>query len=112
MGAVGTYAERAVLIPVGAALIARERLVDGVSDVISTYSTSTKAQAQLRRFEKRGGTVRDRIERDARRTRVRFERELRRRKRELDRTVTGIDRRVSHTASLAGKVQDKILELI
>lgn len=145
MGTVSTYAERAVLIPVGAVLIARERLVDGVSDVISTYSTSTKAEAQLKRFEKRGSTVRDRIERDARKTRVRVERELRRRRRELDRTVSGIDRRMNRTvkgidrkrtalasniestssqiegrvqarikdgASLAEKVQDKILDLI
>ena len=32
----GDYAERAVLIPVGAALIARDRVVSGVSDTIST----------------------------------------------------------------------------
>src|SRR6059058_631247 len=50
----GEYAERALLIPVGAALIARDRVITSVNDTISSYSTSAKAQAQLRRFERRG----------------------------------------------------------
>ena len=40
----GDYAERAVLIPVGAALIARERIVSTVSDTVSTYSSPTKTK--------------------------------------------------------------------
>ena len=50
----GDYTERAVLIPVGAALIARDRVVSSVNDVVSSYGSTTKAQAQLRRFERRG----------------------------------------------------------
>src|SRR5690349_1458036 len=61
-GVVGDYAERAVLIPVGAALIARERVVTSVSDTVSSYSTPSKAQAQLRKFERRGATARKRLE--------------------------------------------------
>ena len=57
-GVVGDYAERAVLIPVGAALIARDRVVSTVSETISSYSSSTKAQAQLKKFERRGATAR------------------------------------------------------
>ena len=38
VGVFGDYAERAVLIPVGAALIARDRVVSSVNDTISTYS--------------------------------------------------------------------------
>lgn len=98
IGAVGSYAERAVLIPVGAALIARERLLDSVSDVISSYSTPKKTQDQLHRFERRGVSARDRVERQARKTRVRIERELRRRKQGLNKT--------------AGKVQDRIISLV
>src|SRR5437588_4674172 len=52
--AFGDYAERAVLIPVGAALVARDRVVSTVSGAFSTYSSSSKTQAQLRRFERRG----------------------------------------------------------
>ena len=58
VGVFGDYAERALLIPVGVALTARDKVVSGVSDTISTYSTQAKAQAQLRRFERRGTTAR------------------------------------------------------
>ena len=51
----GDYAERVVLIPVGAALIARERVLSSVNDTINNYSSTTRAQAQLRRFERREG---------------------------------------------------------
>lgn len=75
-----SYAERAVLIPVGAALIARERVFSSVNDTISTYSSSSKTQAQLRRFERRGNTARRRVEREIRKARVGVERELRKRR--------------------------------
>src|ERR1019366_3099069 len=70
-GVFGDYAERAVLIPVGAALIARDRVVSTVSDTLSIYSSTTKAQAQLRRFERRGATARNRLDRQVRKARVR-----------------------------------------
>ena len=74
-GAVGEYAERAVLIPVGAALIARERVASSVSDTISIYSSSSKTQAQLRKFERRGTTARNRLEREVRAVRKDFEKQ-------------------------------------
>jgi hypothetical protein len=75
-----SYAERAVLIPVGAALIARDRVVSGVNDTISTYSNTSKTQAQLRKFERRGNTARKRVEREIRKARISVERELRKRR--------------------------------
>jgi chromosome segregation ATPase len=96
---VGDYAERAVLIPVGAALVARERVATSVSDALSSYSTPTKAQAQLRKFERRGSTARSRLEREVRKTRTRVERELRERRRELE------ERRDSLTKSLSAQVE-------
>jgi hypothetical protein len=77
-----SYAERAVLIPVGAALIARERVFSSVNDTLSTYSSSSKTQAQLRKFERRGNTARRRVEREIRKARVSVERELRKRRRD------------------------------
>src|SRR5947209_6686275 len=47
---IGSYAERAVLVPVGAALVARDR----VAELLDSYSTPKKAEAQLKRFERRG----------------------------------------------------------
>jgi hypothetical protein len=106
---VGTYAERAVLIPVGVALTARDKVVNGVSDTISTYSTSTKAQAQLRRFERRGATARNRLEREVKKARVRVERELRQRRREIEKTVSELE---DNGTELASRVQERVLSLV
>jgi hypothetical protein len=132
---VGDYAERAILIPVGAALIARDRLVAGVEDAISTYSSSTKIEAQLRRFERRGGTARRRFEREVRKTRTRFERGVRERRRDIDKRSTRFRKdlsnqveqaqeqfektqswigdtfrsRVEDTSDIAGRVQERVL---
>jgi hypothetical protein len=109
-GAVGEYAERAVLIPVGAALIARERVASSVSDTISIYSSSTKTQAQLRKFERRGTTARNRLEREVRKARVRVERELRQRRKEIESTVSELDERreaiAKNSAEIAGRVPE------
>jgi hypothetical protein len=106
----GDYAERAVLIPVGAALIARDRVMTSVNSTISSYSSSSKAQAQLRRFERRGTTARKRLEREVRKARVRFERELRQRRREIEKTVSDLEARRDAVAKngtdLANRVPD------
>jgi methyl-accepting chemotaxis protein len=95
----GDYAERAVLIPVGAALIARDRVMTSVNSTISSYSSSSKAQAQLRRFERRGTTARKS-----------FERELRQRRREIEKTVSDLEARRDAVAKngtdLANRVPD------
>jgi hypothetical protein len=77
-----SYAERAVLIPVGAALTARDRVVSSVNDTITSYSSTSRAQAQLRKFERRGATARKRLEREVRKARTSVERELRKRRQE------------------------------
>jgi hypothetical protein len=116
----GEYAERAVLIPVGAALIARDRVVSTVNGTLSSYSSSAKAQAQLRRFERRGVTARNRLERQVRKARVRVERELRQRRRRIEKTVqersdvvaknsTDLANRVPE---LASRAQERILSLV
>src|ERR1700710_2720820 len=69
----GEIAEKAVLVQVGAALIARERVSDAVDKLRSTYSTRKKTETQLRRFERRGSTALKSIERDAKKTRDRIE---------------------------------------
>ncbi|HTD09321.1 MAG TPA: hypothetical protein VK680_10550 [Solirubrobacteraceae bacterium] len=123
----GDYAERAVLIPVGAALIARERVVATVSDTISTYSSTTKTQAQLKKFERRGATARNRLEREVRKARVRVERELRQRRRKIgstvESTVSDLEERrdaiaksggdlANRVPDIANKVQERILSLV
>jgi hypothetical protein len=97
-GVFGDYAERAVLIPVGAALIARDRVVSGVNDTITTYSSTSKTQAQLRKFERRGSTARKRLEREVRKARTSVERELRKRR--------------TDSAELADRFQERIQSLV
>ena len=74
-------AERAVLVPVGASLVARDNLVSTVKGFATKYRTRASAERELRRYERRGATARNRFERQVRRTRTRFERELRQRRR-------------------------------
>jgi hypothetical protein len=93
-----SYAERAVLIPVGAALIARDRVVSGVNDTITSYSSTSRTQAQLRKFERRGNTARKRLEREVRKARTSVERELRKRRQE--------------SAELADRFQERIQSLV
>jgi hypothetical protein len=112
----GDYTERAVLIPVGAALIARDRVFSSVNDVVSNYGSTTKAQAQLRRFERRGSTARNRLEREVRKARVRFERELRQRRQDLEQTVSSLEERrgavAKNVAELPNRVQERILSIV
>ena len=81
------YAEKAVLVPVGAALIARDNVVSTVTDLRVSYSTPEKAQRELRRFERRGATARNRFERQVKKTRTRVERELRQRRTRVQRVL-------------------------
>ena len=116
----GDYAERAVLIPVGVALTARDRFLSNVNGAISNYSSPAKAQAQLRRFERRGATARNRLERELRKARVRVERQLRRRRRVIERTVGELEDRRGTVAKngtglaneLATRLQERVLSRV
>jgi hypothetical protein len=106
---VGSYAERAVLIPVGAALIAREQVLARVNDTIESYASPARANAQLRKFERRGNTARNRLEREVRKTRVRVEREVRQTRASVEREARRVQR---EGEDLANKVQERILNLV
>jgi hypothetical protein len=80
-------AERAVLVPFGAGLLAQENLATTVRDLSTKYRTRAGVQRELKRFERRGNTARNRFERQVRRTRTQFERELRQRRHTLEKTV-------------------------
>jgi len=123
VAALGDYAERAVLIPVGATLIARDRVVSSVTDTFSIYSSPSRTQAQLRRFERRGVTARKRLEREVRKTRTRVERELRQRRRRVEKAVSTLDNRretlakngadiANRIPELANRVQERVLNLV
>lgn len=81
-------AERALLIPVGAALEARDRVVGTVGEIVTTTSSRSALERQLKRFERRGGAARTQLEREVRRTRTRLERETRNARRGFERQRT------------------------
>ena len=81
------FAERAVLVPVGASLLARDNLVSTVKGLATKYRSRADLERELKRYERRGATARNRFERQVRRTRTRFERELRQRRSHVERRV-------------------------
>jgi hypothetical protein len=92
---VQAQAERAVLIPVGAALIARDSVIEAAKPYVADGETrerelsklQKRVSTDLRRFERRGSTARNRALRGVKRTRTRVERELRQRRNQTLRTV-------------------------
>jgi hypothetical protein len=84
---VQVIAERAMLVPVGASLLARDNIVSTVKGLATKYRTRASLERELKRYERRGATARNRLERQVRRTRTRFERELRQRRSRVERTM-------------------------
>jgi hypothetical protein len=82
-------------------------MVGIVEEVIDTFGTRKKAEAQLKRFERRGITARDRLDRRTRKARTRAEREVTRRLTTVEKGVSDLDRRRSDAAKLVrGGVED------
>jgi hypothetical protein len=100
-------AERVVLVPVGASLLARENLVSTVRGLATRYSTRKGVGRELKRFERRGVTARNRLERQVRRTRTKFERELRQRRTRVERTVKQNRRRLEREVRQVRKDLEK-----
>lgn len=112
LDSVALQAERAVLIPVGAALAAR----DAVVDVARTYASRESAEKELRKFERRGSTARNGLRRDVKRTRTRVERELRQRRgsvvKGVDEARADLRRQVSGLQSSATGVARRVTEQV
>jgi hypothetical protein len=87
-------AERVILIPVGAGLVVRDDIVSTVNRLTTRYVTRAGLERELRRYEKRGGRVRARIERDIRRRRTRIERDMRARRKGIERAMRENRRRL------------------
>jgi predicted transcriptional regulator len=101
--AVATQAQRAVLIPVGATLVARDNVVETVKPYVKRTTRSREVTKNIKRSERRGTTARNQLERQLKRTRTQLERSLRQRRvkvnglvkrnsRNLETTVKGATR--------------------
>ena len=98
--------ERAVNVPVGAALTAADRVNEIVEPLTSTEgrekelkSIRTRVEREFNKYERRGGTARRKATQRARQTRNRVERELKQRRRSVETQVkkarTQVEERVS-----------------
>jgi hypothetical protein len=72
-----------VLVPVGAALVARDNVVEATKPFRSVGS----AEREIKKYERRGVRARNEAQRRVKRTRTRVERELRQRRQQATRLV-------------------------
>lgn len=120
-------AERAVDVPVGAALTVRDRVSDAVDPWTSTEGREKELKSlrkqvvrELNRFERRGGQARRKATQRVRSTRTRVERELKARRRDVSKTVKENRNRVSKAVKdnrvkaedTLSKAQDRVSELV
>jgi hypothetical protein len=84
-------AERLVVVPVGAALEARDTVVATAEDLQTRFGTTEAAEKQLekqlKKYEKRGEKARKNVERRVKKTRKQVERELKARRRDAEKLV-------------------------
>ncbi len=105
---VGELAERIALTGVGAALTARDNVLDLRASVTSRDELERqlrKARRDLERFERRGATARTRLERDVKKARRQVERELRQRRGHVGGAVETVQ---SAGASVVSKVSERV----
>ena len=92
-------AERAVLVPLGATLVARDSARETAGSVREAFASTDalskeiqlrrkRVQAEVKRFERRGATARNQFERDIKARRTRLEKEMKARRTRLE-NVTG-----------------------
>jgi hypothetical protein len=107
-------AERGLLIGVGAALTARDNVVETVKPYTRTETALKKAKVDVRKFERRGTTARNRLEREVKRTRTRVERQLRQASGDVrSGNLTKVPTRLQSAASaVAQDVQKQVTNLV
>jgi hypothetical protein len=76
---------------VGATLEARDRVINLAGEFVNRFGSRASAEREvgkdIRRFERRGTTARNQLERDVKKARTRLERELRTRRRDAERMI-------------------------
>jgi hypothetical protein len=98
-----TQAQRALLIPVGATLIARDNVVETVKPYVKRTTASREVSKNLKRYERRGNTARNQLERQLKRTRTQLERSLRQRRVKVEGLVKRNSRNIENTVKVASR---------
>ena len=108
-----SIAERAALSYVGVTLVARDRVLETAGTVADTFSTRKKAERELKklqaRYERRGVTARNQLERDVKKARTRLERVVRRNRTAVERDASRRSNVVTEQlAGVSGRVEDAV----
>jgi hypothetical protein len=103
--------ERAALTYVGATLEARDRVLGAATTVTETLSTRKKAVRELEklqaRYERRGVTSRNQVERDVKKARTRLERVVRRNRNAVESVAARRPNVVTdQLAGVSGRIED------
>ena len=120
---VQAYAEKAVLIPVGAALVARENVLSTADELATKYGSRSAAERQLKAFrkdverdlkkyERRGNTARNKVEREVKKTRTRVERQLRNRRKAVEARTDLVTARAQNLVATATKTGADVAEQV
>jgi len=107
----GKMAEKAVLVPVGAALIAREEVASTFDDLRTSYSTRRKAEQKLNRFERRGTSAVKKMERELRSMVKSIETRTEPVTKNVELVTARVENVVVSGRSAAAKVQERITAL-
>ena len=113
-------AERAVLVPVGASLLARDNLVSTVKGLATRYRTRTALERELKRYERRGATARNRFERQVsgpgrgssarlRQRRSLVERTVKQNRRRFEREVRSVRKDLEKQSGIVGARVEKLV---
>jgi hypothetical protein len=103
--------ERAALTYVGVTLTARDRVIDAAGTVADTFGTRKKAVRELEklqaRYERRGTTSRNQLERDVKKARTRLERVVRRNRNAVEKDASRRSNVVTEQlAGVSGRIED------
>jgi hypothetical protein len=104
----GAMAEKAVLVPVGAALVAREGVASTIEELRASYSTRKKTESELRRFERRGTTAVKRVEREMRSMMKGIESRTEPVTKNVELVTARVENAVASGRNAAAKVQERI----
>lgn len=86
-------AEKSVLVPIGAVLVTRDKVLAAVDELRSTYSTRKKTEAELKRFERRGTTALKPIKKTAERVEAELRESGTKIEKEFKAIIDGIEKR-------------------
>jgi hypothetical protein len=114
------FAERVVLVQLGAGLLVRDNIVSTVDSLRSKCASRANIERELKRYERRGATARNRLERQVRKARTQVERDVRQRRTRVEKSVKENRRRVEREVRDARKdferhttrVTDRVEQLV